>query len=101
MEKQEKNRLLKQVLWDYNITPEELEAVLKGEKSMAGHFNKEKIFQKLIESYSWYTVIQFFTTNELQALLTVDIIKNLRSPSLRKKYEFVRKRLLEIIPVAG
>jgi hypothetical protein len=34
-------------------------------------------------------------------MLTADVIARLRVPSLRKKYEFVKKRLQEVIPVTG
>ncbi|MGV8090529.1 MAG: hypothetical protein AB2L24_01510 [Mangrovibacterium sp.] len=101
MEPTEKNKLLKQILWDYNIPVEEIEAVLKGEKKLAGHYTREMLFQKIIESYPWFTVIQLFTPNEIKNLLTPQIISKLRSPSLRRKYEFVKKRLQEVIPITG
>ena len=97
----ERNKLLSQILWDYNISTEDIEAVLKGEKKLAGHYTREVLFQKMIESYSWFTIIQFFTPNEIQYLLTNQTISKLRSPSLRQKYEFVQKRLSQIIPITG
>jgi hypothetical protein len=100
MEKTEKNTILRQIVWDYDISPEDIEAVLKGEKKLAGHYTREMLFQKMIESYSWFTIIQLFTPNEIQHLLTNQVISKLRSPSLRQKYEFVQKRLRQIIPVS-
>ena len=38
MESTEKNRLLNQILWDYNISTEDIEAVLKGEKKNGRNF---------------------------------------------------------------
>ena len=101
METQEKDKILKQILWDYHIPSEEIVAVFKGEKNLAGHYSRQMLFQKMIESYSWFTIIQMFTPNEIQALLTNQTISKLRSPSLRKKYEFVQKRLYQIIQVTG
>lgn len=101
METTEKNKLLNQILWDYNISIEELEDVLTGKKTKAGHYTLEMLFQKMIETYSWFTIIQLFTPNDIQFLLTNQTISKLRSPSLRKKYEFVQKRLHQIIPAAG
>lgn len=95
----EKHKILNQILWDYNISTEDIEAVLNGEIKLAGHYSREMIFQKLIESYSWFTIIQMFTPNEIQGLLTNKTISKLRSPSLRQKYEFVQKRLSQIIHV--
>jgi len=101
METTEKKQLLNQILWDYNIPTEDIEAVLKGEKKLAGHYTREMLFQRMLESYSWFTIIQLFTPIEIQNLLTNQAISKLRSPSLRQKYEFVQKRLHQIIPVAG
>ena len=97
MDKAEREKLLRQILWDYNIPYEDIEAVLNGEKGQAGHFTREKIFLRLLESYPWFTIIKLFTPMEIQTLLTQELIKNLRSPSLREKYEYLRKRLQEII----
>ncbi len=101
METAEKNKLFKQILWDYNIPFEEIEDVIHGKKNLAGHYTREMLFQKIIESYPWFTILQLFTPNEIQVLLTNQTISKLRSPALRKKYEFVQKRLQQIIPVTG
>ena len=101
METKEKNQLLNQILWDYNIPIEDIDAVLKGKKKLAGHYTREMLFQRMLESYSWFTIIQLFTPIEIQYLFTNQAISKLRSPSLRQKYEFVQKRLHQIIPVAG
>ena len=101
METTEKNRLFGQILWDYNISANDIESVLKGEKKLAGHYTREMLFQKMIESYSWFTILQLFSPQEVYQLLTRETISKLRSPQLRLKYEFVRKRLQQIISVAG
>lgn len=101
MESEERKKLLKQILWDYNIPEEDIEAVLKGEKKTASHYNREMLFLKIIESYPWFTIIQLFNPIEIKYLLTTQLINKLRSPSLRLKYEFVQKRLHQIIPTAG
>lgn len=94
MDVKERRKILKQISWDYNISPEEIDAVLKGEKKLAGHYTREKLFLKLIESYPWFTIINLFNLNEIKILLTSELISKLRSPALREKYGFVRKRLL-------
>jgi hypothetical protein len=100
METLERQKLLKQILWDYNIPEEEIEAVFKDENKTARHYNREMLFLKIIESYPWFTVIQIFSPAEIQNLLSRQVISKLRSPSLRKKYEFVQERLSKIIPAA-
>ncbi len=101
MDTLEKNKILKQILWDYNISPDEADAVLKGEKQSAGHYTRENLFLKLLESYSWYTIIQLISPKVIKSLLTKQLISKLRSPALRNKYEFVRERLQQIIPTSG
>ncbi len=97
MEQQDINKLLSQIMWDYNIPVADIEALLSGKKEMAGHYDLHSLFNKLIESYSWYTILQIFTPDEIKRLLTDDTINKLRIPSLKKKYEFVKQRLQEII----
>ncbi len=90
-----------QLAWDYNISANELAALIRGEKESAGHYTRSKIFKKILESYSWYTVLQLFTPAQIQELLTEDLIKSLRMPSLQHKYAFIRKRLQETLQVTG
>ncbi len=101
MEANEKDKLLNQIFWDYNVRSEDILAILNGEKNVENQFIKEMIFRKIIESYSWFTILQIITPIQIQELLTNQTISKIRSSSLRKKYEFVQKRLREIIPVTG
>jgi hypothetical protein len=101
MDKQSDERILKQLMWDYNIPLKDIEAVLKGEKEYAGHYNREQLFKKILESFPWFTVLQLFTPEEILIMLTPDLIGKLKTPSLRKNYTYVRHRLQEIIQAAG
>ena len=87
-------------MWDYTISADEVENVLRGKIESIGHYNKQAIFIKLLESYSWFTIVQLFTPVELRQLLSDNVIKKLRFKSLRTKYEFVQKRLQQIVPLA-
>ncbi|MDZ7633214.1 MAG: hypothetical protein U5L72_01715 [Bacteroidales bacterium] len=96
MEKREE--ILSQLIWDYNIAVHDVDAVLKGQKERAGHYTKSTIFLRLIESFPWFTVLSILTPEEVRDLLTREVIRKIRSPHLRSKYEFVRQRLQAIIP---
>jgi hypothetical protein len=74
---------------------------MNGKKTHTGHYTRPMLFRKIIETYPWFTVLQLFTPEDIRALLTEDVINKLRAPSLRKKYDFVFRRLQEIIPAAG
>lgn len=98
--KEERYNLLRSLMWDYTIPVDDLEDVLTGKKNNAGHYNKRSLFVKMLETFPWFTIIQLFTVEEIKLMLTDDVIKRLRMPSLRNKYEFVKKRLYQIIPTA-
>jgi len=98
---EERHNIFRHIMWDYNLTPELVDAVLHDKTDKAGHYNKQTVFIKLLESYSWFTVVQLFTPEQLKDLLSDDVIKKLRFKSLRTKYEFVQKRLQSIVSVAG
>lgn len=101
MDQQERNKLFRQVMWDYNIPVTDIEALFSGNLEHAGHYDRSTLFQKMLESYSWFTLLRIFTPEEIKVMLTSDVIKGLKAPSLRKKYEFVKKRLQEVIPATG
>ena len=58
METTEKNKLLNQILWDYNISIEELDDVLTGNKNRAGHYTLEMLFQKNV----WNLLLVYYNT---------------------------------------
>jgi hypothetical protein len=87
-----KMELCRQLAWDYSISVDDTNALIRGEKESAGHYTQAEIFKKVLESYSWFTVLDLFTIDQIQELLTDDLIKSLRMPSLRKKYAFIKKR---------
>ncbi len=93
MEKKQRLRLLRQLMWDYDVSPEVVDEVLRGTGKSAGHFNQEMIIRRLLETYPWFTVIAIISPGKLYAFLTEDQIKRLRSKSLQKHYAFVRQRL--------
>jgi hypothetical protein len=96
------NQLLyRQLSWDYNISPEEIASVIKGEKETAGQYNRQAIFKKALETYPWFTIIQLFEPADISLLLTDELINSLRMPSLIKQYGFIKKRLQETLPAAG
>lgn len=97
----QRETLLRQITWDYNIPVKDIDAVLRGRIDSAGHLTRSDIFRRILESYPWFTVLEIFTPGEIKILLNKDVIEKLRSPSLRKKYEFISRRLQEVIPSAG
>lgn len=98
---QEKIKYMQGLVWDYNIPPEHCIEVLEGKREFAGHYNEATLFRKLIESYSWYTVLSILPPERILQLMTDNTIRSLRFKSLSEKYEFIRSRLQNIVYPAG
>jgi hypothetical protein len=94
-------KFFRQLLWDYNFDVKDIEVFLAGKTNHLGHYSKEKLFKKMLETYSWFTILQIYSPVEIKELLTDKVINDLRMPSLRKQYMHVKKRLQQIIPVTG
>ena len=90
---QEKISLMKGLMWDYSIEPEICLDVLEGKREKAGHYTEATLFKKLLESYSWYTVLSILPPERILHLLTDKTISSLRFKSLSERYEFLRSRL--------
>lgn len=89
--------LMKGLMWDYTIPPDQCLEVLEGKRKTAGHYNEKTLFRKLLESFRWFTIIKLLPVERIAKLLTVDVIKSLRFKSLRTNYEFIRKRISETV----
>jgi len=96
-EREAKIAILQRLLWDYNILPEDCLDVLEGKKELAGHYKEERLFQKLLESFPWYTIMELIPLPRIKALLTESLIHSLRTNQLIKRYEFISIRLSETI----
>jgi len=97
---EERHKLFQQIMWDNSLSPDDVEALLQGMNEKIGRYDKNAVFIKLLESFSWFTILQLFSPEELRNLLSDDVVKRLRFKSLRTKYEFVQKRLQSLVPVA-
>jgi len=97
---EDRHKMLRQIMWDYNIPPEDVKEVIEGKMEKAGHYTRETLMVKLLESYPWFTLMELFTPEELRKLISDNVVRKLRFKSLRTRYEFVQKRLHQIVPVA-
>lgn len=58
--------VLKNFFWDYSISAEDIEAVLRVEKKQAGYDNQEMIFLKILESFSRLTLLQLSSSGQVK-----------------------------------
>jgi hypothetical protein len=92
-----KLKLLSNLMWDYDIPAEKCLDLLLGKIPMVAHYTPESLFKKLLESYSWFTVLEIMPAESIKQLLSADLIEKLRTPKLRSRYDFIRHRISELV----
>ncbi|MCK6612008.1 MAG: hypothetical protein L6Q78_13320 [Bacteroidia bacterium] len=84
-----KYQLIAQLLWDTTLQVNDVLPVLEGKKEAVGHVDKKFLFKRSLESYSWFTLLELFSIQEIRQLLNKSLIGQIRSRSLQKKYIFM------------
>jgi hypothetical protein len=92
---------MRSLMWDYNIPPEHCLEVLEGKRKKAGHYTEAPLFRKVLQSYSWFTILSLIPPERILELLTDKTIQSLRFKSLITRYEFIRSRLQRSLPASG
>ena len=98
---EERLGLMRSLMWDYNISPEDCLDVLEGTREKAGHYTEATLFCKLLESYRWFTILKIIQPERVLDLLTDNVIHSLRFKSLSERYAFIRKELQRTLSTAG
>lgn len=88
-----KYRSLKRINWDYNISIEDMFAVINGEKSHAGHWTQDDLLIRMLERLNWYDLLDFFTPDVMAQKLTSNLLCRIRDNEKRAKYERLGKIL--------
>ena len=101
MDKQQRHKVLKSIMWDYSISTGEMEELLDGKIDKAGHYTREKLFAKMLTGLPWFTIIRILPVENVKDMLTDEVIRVLWPKSVQKQYEYVRKRLQEALPNSG
>jgi hypothetical protein len=77
--------LIKQILWDYQLSDAEIEAIYQGQLVVGG-MNELKLKARLLNSYNWYTLVKALGWQEAKALLKPEIIRFIHPKGLRESY---------------
>lgn len=93
MEKEEVKKYLNQAFWDVNYTADDLYAILTKEKGQVNTMTLERIYVRLLETYSWYKLLELVPKEQLEEMLAEKIIKNLRAEALKDRYYHVGRIL--------
>jgi len=100
-DQQEIKKLLSNLVWDYNISVEDLQDLIEGRRKRAGHYTREHFFLKLLESYSWFTILKILPPEQILDLLERSNLNKLKRKSLAKKYEYIQKRLQQALSASN
>ncbi len=88
--------------WDYDVDPGELLSVIDGTLTKAGPFDTERLLVRSLERLGWYAVLALWGADHLAKMNPDSILPRIRSPELRKRYEFAFKLLRgEALPATG
>ena len=86
-------RCLKRINWDYNISIDDMLAVINGTKSHAGHWSQDDLLIRMLERLSWYDILDFFGPDVLAEKLNYKFLQKIHNTEKRKKYERLGKIL--------
>ena len=81
------------LFWDYEVSEEELQALLDNKIYQAGIVSRQRLFVRILESWSWYTILKNLDRSILQELLTDPVLMELRDEQLRENYLYARQVL--------
>lgn len=91
--KKETNQILKRIKWDYSISDDDITAVIRGEQEYAGHWNYNKLLIRMLETLSWYELLEIVGQEQLKEKLVPEILLKLRNSDMQAKYERIGKIL--------
>lgn len=84
---------LKQIIWDYNISEQELTQLLNHKVSHINGFALKNLYLRMIMSYSWHTLVKNLSREQLKEALDDEVIKSVFPKKLQGKFQYVKKFL--------
>ena len=88
LSREEKLKLMSSLNWDYNITHEDMLAVVEGKIEKTGPFDKTFLFVRSLERLPWHCVIGLWGVEAAKELYTEEAAARLWPKSLRRTFDF-------------
>ena len=85
--------IFQKLLWDYDVSAEEVVQVIQGEKQKRTHWDFEKLFIRMLEKLNWYDLLYLLGAARIKKELTIARIEKIYNPSLRNNYARLHKLL--------
>jgi hypothetical protein len=93
MDKEAVLNLLKEVYWDRKVDKECLYNVLNKKQDEYEGITLAHIYSRLLQSYSWYTIIDIIGASRISDILAEEMLANIWNKDLRAKYQNAKRIL--------
>jgi hypothetical protein len=90
----ELTKKLRQVVWDYDISDEDLLAVFLHDKKVPG-LGSTQLKAKLLNGNNWYSLLKLLGIENAKKMLTIEITSILFPRQLRERYQHAQQLLSE------
>ncbi len=89
----EKRQLLSRLLWDLDISVEGLLQLLNDEIEDIDGFGKINLYQRLLTTYDWYTLLRLLPVEKIKPMLADEVLNRLFPRDLRDRFIYARSIL--------
>ncbi|GHV76321.1 hypothetical protein AGMMS49942_11420 [Spirochaetia bacterium] len=84
----EKIEMMRSLNWDYNVSPEDMLAVVEGRLENAAGFDQDRLFLRCLGRVPWHRIIALWGVDKVKELYTPKITRALFPRELRIHYDF-------------
>ena len=98
----EKLNLIEKLNWDYNISAEDILAVIENRLEQVGAFNRDNLFARSLETFLWEDLVNLWGLDNCVRLYTGKIRRMIFDRMLKEEYDAVFAILRgDPLPIAG
>jgi hypothetical protein len=73
LSKEKKLELMKNLNWDYQVSAEDMLAVIEGNLERAGAFDRDALFVRSLEYLPWHIVVALWGVETMKQLFTAEV----------------------------
>jgi len=85
--------IIQSAFWDYKFPTDELMSVLLGRQEKIGHFDREKLFLRMLNYLNWYDFIQIVNPQDMTEVINENFLEKVSNPDLKKGLSYVVRLL--------
>lgn len=92
---QEIKKHLRYLVWDVNLTADDLYDLLTGKVQNIHGLDKRWLYARILNSFKWHNILRIVPHSEIAEMLNEQVIVTLFPPSVRELYRNARRFLHE------